>query len=96
MEATSASSKSTSTGGEKDENKTSTSSSTEKKQSTRNDTDRLKAVVSVDVKTYSEARNALMTVYNALVTVLDCVEKNYEKLEKPKGSSGGRNYDGMY
>jgi len=58
--------------------------------------DRIKSVVAIDVKTYTELRTAMMTIYNSMACVLDVMEKNYEKLEKPKGSGGGRNYDNMY
>jgi len=60
------------------------------------DIDRLKAVVAVDVKWYSELKAAMTELFNTYVIALDVVEKNFLKLSEPKGSSGGRNYDNMY
>jgi len=92
-----ASSESESAGGKDgEEKKTSKSVSTDVKMSTREDIDRLKAVVAVDVKWYSELKAAMTELFNTYVIALDVVEKNFLKLSEPKGSSGGRNYDNMY
>ena len=79
-----------------EEKKAGKSGSLERKANLRPDEDRLRAVVAVDVKAYVDARHVLTQLVNHVSVVLDSVEKNWEKLEKPKGSSGGRNYDNMY
>ena len=58
---------------------------------------RIAAVVAVDTMYYSKAQTALQSIMVLYMAVLDFMDKNKEKLEKPKGSEGSRSsYHSMY
>ena len=90
-------SKSESTGGKDgDESKTSTSVVKEEKSDAgflQNNYYRMKHLVSVDVQFYATARMTMVDFLNDYITILDAIEKNKEKLSKPKGSNE-RGYGG--
>eukprot|EP00934_Nitzschia_sp_Nitz4_P001264 Nitzschia sp. Nitz4//scaffold23_size168460//122133//123035//NITZ4_002238-RA/size168460-processed-gene-0.232-mRNA-1//1//CDS//3329543692//1264//frame0 len=70
-----------------------TAESTEEK-ATESDTtgpayaSRVQAVVAVDVLYYSKAQRAFQSSLSLFLAALDCMDKNQDKLEKPKGSGG--------
>mmetsp|Transcript_16918 Transcript_16918/g.33864 ORF Transcript_16918/g.33864 Transcript_16918/m.33864 type:complete len:243 (+) Transcript_16918:958-1686(+) len=87
--STSSSSSSTSSGGKDgDESKKSTSTSTEEKKTLRTCADRANHVVAIDVNYYFKLSSALKTILSSYAIVVDNVNKNFEKLSRPKGSSG--------
>lgn len=91
---TKSTSKSAATGGkEGDENKESTSTSTEEKKSTADggkvNAHRAKALAALDAQTYVDLTAALQTMVDGYVVILDNLEKNWEKLESPRGKGYG-------
>lgn len=92
----------TSTGGEKgDASTTSTDQKTEEK-STESQTQlvegamRKQAVIDVDVLFYSKAKTYFNKGLTGYMAVIDFMDKNKEKLEKPKGSQGTGHISSMY
>lgn len=94
-------SKSTSSGGKDgDENKEGISSSTEEKLSTNDggkiNVHRVKALAALDAQVYIDLVSALQSMMDGYVVILDNLEKNWDKLESPRGKeyggygSGGR------
>jgi len=58
---------------------------------------RIAAVVAVDTLYYSKAQRALQSIMVLYMAILDFMDKNKEKLEKPKGSGGSHSgYHSMY
>merc|ERR1712232_1332151 len=57
---------------------------------------RMYHLLAIDLKAYNDAKTALSKLINEYCSVVDNVEKNYEKLTAPKGSSGGNNHMGMF
>jgi hypothetical protein len=54
-------------------------------------------VVSIDVAHYANLKRSLMFVIHSYLILLDYVEKNQSKLEKPKGSDDGKGaFSSMY
>jgi len=102
ISATSSTSESKSTttkaGENEAEEKTSSSTSTEEKESGPDAVDdyRMYHLLAIDLKAYNDAKTALSKLINEYCSVVDNVEKNYEKLTAPKGSSGGNNHMGMF
>lgn len=94
----SSSTSSKSEGDEEKEEKTSSSSSTEEKETGPGvvSSYRLYQLLAIDLKAYSDAKTALTMLVDEYLSILDNVEKNYEKLSAPKGSSGGNNHMGMF
>mmetsp|Transcript_254 Transcript_254/g.504 ORF Transcript_254/g.504 Transcript_254/m.504 type:complete len:256 (-) Transcript_254:133-900(-) len=91
-------SKSTSTssakgGKEGDENKDSTSTSTEEKISTSDggkiNLHRVKALAALDAQTYIDLASALQSMVDGYVVILDNLQKNWDKLESPRGKGYG-------
>lgn len=98
---TKSTSKSTATGGKDgDENKEAASSSTEEKTSTSDggkiNSHRVKALAALDAQIYVDLVSALQSMMDGYVVILDNLEKNWDKLENPRGKeyggygSGGR------
>ena len=84
----------------KPENK---SSESKEKKTTSSDSDspayksRVAALVSVDTLFYSKAQRAFQSVMTTYMSAVDFMDKNKEKLEKPKGSGGSHSgYHSMY
>lgn len=99
--ATKSTSKSTVTGGKDgDENKEASTSSTEEKTSASDggkiNAHRVKALAALDAQIYMDLVSALQSMMDGYVVILDNLEKNWEKLENPRGKeyggygSGGR------
>ena len=91
---TKSTSKSNATGGKDgDENKESTSNSTEEKTSTSDggkvNIHRVKALAALDAQTYTDLVAALETMMNGYLIIIDNLEKNWEKLENPRGKGYG-------
>lgn len=91
---TKSTSKSSATGGKDgDENKESTSTSTEEKTSTSDggkiNMHRVKALAALDAQMYVNLASALQSVMDGYVVILDNLEKNWEKLENPRGKGYG-------
>lgn len=87
---TKSSSNSNATGGKDgDEKKESSSSSTEEKTSTSDggkvNVHRVKALAALDAQMYSDLVSALRAMLDGYVVILDNLEKNWEKLENPRG-----------
>jgi hypothetical protein len=98
---TKSSSSSNATGGKDgDENKTSTSTATEEKIATSDNgkvnVHRVKALAALDAQMYMDLVAALQSMRNGYIVILDNLEKNWTKLEEPRGKgyggygSGGR------
>lgn len=98
---TKSTSKSSATGGkEGDENKEASSTSTEEKTSTSDggkiNAHRVKALAALDAQMYMDLVCALQSMMDGYVVILDNLEKNWDKLECPRGKeyggygSGGR------
>ena len=92
---TKSSQQSNATGGKDgDENKTSSSSSTEEKIATSDNgkinVHRVKALAALDAQMYVDLMAALQSLRNGYIVILDNLEKNWEKLENPRG----KGYDG--
>ena len=98
---TKSSSQSNATGGKDgDENKTSTSTATEEKiaRSDHGEANlhRVKALAALDAQMYMDLVAALQSMRNGYIVILDNLEKNWTKLEEPRGKgyggygSGGR------
>mmetsp|Transcript_11623 Transcript_11623/g.23818 ORF Transcript_11623/g.23818 Transcript_11623/m.23818 type:complete len:243 (+) Transcript_11623:36-764(+) len=88
--STSSTSSSTSSGGKDgDEKKESTSTSTEEKKNGSTSMDRANHVVAIDVQFYFKFKIALTTLIDSYAVVIDNVNKNFDKLVAPKGTSGG-------
>ncbi len=85
-------------GKEGDEQKTSTTTTQEKKTTSTVAANfyRQQAVVGVDLYYYTLAQNAVASVRNGYLAILDFIEKNQDKLENPRGTSGGSSYHSMY
>ena len=85
-------------GGEEKEEKATSSSSTEEKETGPDAMNcyRMYHLLALDLKAYTDAKTALTTIIDEYCSILDNVEKNYEKLSAPKGSSGGTNHMGMF
>lgn len=91
---TKSTSKSSATGGKDgDENKDSTSTSTEEKTSTSDggkvNMHRVKALAALDAQTYADLVGALQSMIDGYVVILDNLEKNWDKLESPRGKGYG-------
>ena len=91
---TKSTSKANATGGKDgDENKASTSSSTEEKIATSDggkiNTHRVKALAALDAQTYMDLVSALQSMQSGYCVILDNLEKNWEKLENPRGKGYG-------
>jgi hypothetical protein len=91
---TKSTSKSTATGGKDgDENKESTSTSTEEKTSTSDggkvNAHRVKALAALDAQMYVDLVGALQSMTDGYVVILDNLEKNWDKLENPRGKGYG-------
>lgn len=91
---TKSTSKSNATGGkEGDENKESTSTSTEEKTSTSDggkvNMHRVKALAALDAQMYLDLVSALQSMADGYVVILDNLEKNWDKLENPRGKGYG-------
>ena len=87
-------SKSNATGGkEGDEKKDSTSASTEEKTSTSDggkvNLHRVKALAALDAQMYTDLVSALQSMLDGFVVILDNLEKNWDKLESPRGKGYG-------
>jgi len=88
-------------GGEKEGKTTSTETKVEEKTTqVANEVAELafrkQAIVAVDVLFYSKAKTAMETALTAYTTTIDFLDKNKEKIEKPKGSAGRSGYSSMY
>merc|ERR1719263_333365 len=73
------------------------SESTEEKKSSSDDTGpaasaRKSALVAIDTLYYSKSQRC----FESFMTTLDFLDKNKEKLEKPKGGGSGGGYSSMY
>lgn len=91
---TKSTSKSNATGGKDgDENKESTSSSKEEKTSTSDggkvNLHRVKALAALDAQMYSDVVGALQSMMDGFIVILDNLEKNWDKLENPRGKGYG-------
>lgn len=91
---TTSTSKSSATGGKDgDENKESTSTSKEEKVSTSDggkvNLHRAKALAALDAQMYMDLASALQSMMDGYVVILDNLEKNWEKLENPRGKNYG-------
>lgn len=87
--SSSSTSSSTSSGGKDgDEKKESTSSSSEEKKSGSTSMDRANHVVAIDVNYYFKLKVALTSLIDNYAVVVDNVNKNFDKLVAPKGTSG--------
>lgn len=91
---TKSTSKSDATGGKDgDEKKESTSTSTEEKTSTSDGGEanlhRVKALAALDAQMYTDLVSALQSMLDGLVVILDNLEKNWDKLESPRGKGYG-------
>lgn len=53
---------------------------------------RTKALAAVDVKYFLKAKTTSQTAIAAFLAVVDFMDKNKVKIEKPKGDSGSRGY----
>ncbi|KAL3827513.1 hypothetical protein ACHAXA_003782 [Cyclostephanos tholiformis] len=83
-----------------DENKEASSSSTEEKTSINDggkiNSHRVKALAALDAQMYVDLKSALQSMVDGYVVILDNLEKNWDKLENPRGKeyggygSGGR------
>ncbi len=77
-----------------EENKTSTSSSTEEKVATADNgkinVHRVRALAALDAQMYVDLMAALQSLRNGYIVILDNLEKNWDKLENPRG----KGYDG--
>ena len=87
---TTKSTSSTTTDGKKEEK---SSESTENKETVEDTsgpayTCRIMALVSVDTLYYTKAQTAFSTTMSSYLSLLDFMDKNREKIEKPKGSGG--------
>ena len=87
-------SKSSASGGKDgDEDKESTSSSTEEKKTTSDggkvNTHRVKALAALDAQMYADLAGALQSMMDGYVVILDNLEKNWDKLENPRGKGYG-------
>jgi len=84
---------STSGGKDGDENKESTSTSTEEKTSTSDggkiNLHRSKALAALDAQMYTDLVSALQSMMDGYVVILDNLEKNWDKLESPRGKGYG-------
>jgi len=92
-------SSSNSTGGKDgDESKTSTTTTKEDKTSGNKTMEfhRIQHVYAIDIQTYSVLKSSLAFCISSFLVILDNIEKNKEKIEQPKGSSGGSNFSSMY
>lgn len=91
---TKSTSKSNATGGKDgDEKKDSTSTSTEEKTSTSDggkiNAHRAKALAALDAQMYFDLVGALQSMTDGYVLILDNLEKNWDKLENPRGKGYG-------
>mmetsp|Transcript_3370 Transcript_3370/g.7727 ORF Transcript_3370/g.7727 Transcript_3370/m.7727 type:complete len:245 (+) Transcript_3370:104-838(+) len=58
---------------------------------------RVAALIATDTQYYSKAQRAFQATMSTYMAVLDFMDKNKEKLEKPKGSGGSHSgYQSMY
>lgn len=57
---------------------------------------RLKAIIAIDAAFYFSMRSTVVEMINIYSDVIDNVEKNFDKLSEPKGSSGGGTNMSMY
>jgi hypothetical protein len=91
--STETTSSSSSTGGKDgDESKNSTSSSTEKKCTKSEEPlniHRAKALAALDAQMYVDLLAGMQSVMDGYVLILDNLEKNWEKLENPRGKGYG-------
>ena len=95
--------KSTSTGTTDGKKEDKTSEATEEKTTTNDGPgnsaydSRVAALVSVDMLYYAKAKRAYQACMTMYVATLDFLDKNKEKLEKPKGSGGSHSgFSSMY
>eukprot|EP00581_Thalassiosira_minuscula_P007598 CAMPEP_0183703318 /NCGR_PEP_ID=MMETSP0737-20130205/1103_1 /TAXON_ID=385413 /ORGANISM="Thalassiosira miniscula, Strain CCMP1093" /LENGTH=254 /DNA_ID=CAMNT_0025930047 /DNA_START=44 /DNA_END=808 /DNA_ORIENTATION=+ len=91
---TKSTSKSSASGGKDgDENKESSSTSTEEKTSTSDggkvNLHRVKALAALDAQTYIDLVSALQSMVDGYVMILDNLQKNWDKLENPRGKGYG-------
>ena len=91
---TKSTSKSNATGGKDgDEKKDSASTSTEEKTSTSDggkiNAHRAKALAALDAQMYFDLVGALKSMTDGYILILDNLEKNWEKLENPRGKGYG-------
>lgn len=102
---TKASSDGTSTGGEKGDGKTSSQSASSEEKNVETVTTisplelstRKAALVAVDLLFYNKAKVAFSQVILAFMTICSFMEKNADKIAKPKSESGSRGgYNAMY
>eukprot|EP00543_Licmophora_paradoxa_P006632 CAMPEP_0202442188 /NCGR_PEP_ID=MMETSP1360-20130828/1645_1 /ASSEMBLY_ACC=CAM_ASM_000848 /TAXON_ID=515479 /ORGANISM="Licmophora paradoxa, Strain CCMP2313" /LENGTH=220 /DNA_ID=CAMNT_0049057471 /DNA_START=39 /DNA_END=701 /DNA_ORIENTATION=+ len=76
-----------------------TKKTTTKEQSTKSngaESHRKEAVLAIDIQYYTVAKNTMQKVMTAYLSIIDFVVKNKDKIEMPKGSSGGSGYSSMY
>ena len=91
---TKSTSKSAASGGKDgDENKESTSTSTEEKTATSDggkiNMHRVKALAALDAQMYMDLVGALTSMTDGYMLILDNLEKNWDKLEHPRGKGYG-------
>jgi len=91
---TKSTSKSNGTGGKDgDEKKESTSVATEDKTSTTDggkvNLHRMKALAALDAQMYNDLLSALQSMMDGFLVILDNLEKNWDKLENPRGKGYG-------
>lgn len=75
-----------------DEKKATESTTVERKTSVPSDVDqhlRMKTVLAIDMKYYGEWKLALRRASNGFASAVDQIEKNMEKITKPRGGSRG-------
>merc|ERR1712187_1050937 len=101
--ATESESSSDGTDKEKGETKTTSKSSAKEEKTTATETKetpghlyRKKAVIECDVLYFAKARSLFQVALTGYLGILDFMDKNKEKIEKPKGSQGTGGYTGMY
>jgi len=91
------------TGGEKGDTKTTSKGTSKEEKTTATETKetpghvyRKKAVIECDVLYFTKARSLFQVALTGYLGILDFMDKNKEKIEKPKGSQGTGGYTGMY
>lgn len=89
--------KSESTKEENDGSETKTTVTKETKSSSgQQEFHRVQAVYAVDTQYYAVAKKAFRAVKSTYVANIDFLLKNQDKIEAPKGTSGGSNFSSMY
>lgn len=91
--STETSSSSSSTGGKDGDESKSASSTTTEKKSTKSDEavnmHRVKALAALDAQMYVDLLSSTQAVMDGYVIILDNLEKNWDKLENPRGKGYG-------